>query len=231
MLNPNTKEWELERMGKFTGSAMGRLMAYPNKAAMPKGGETYVRECVAEELSGLREGFGGSAITDHGHTYEPYALQTYSVDTGIKVNPGVLVIIDEHSGFTPDGMTGGMIGPDNKILETCEGIQEVKCPPKNSNHIEYLLLKSGSDLMKKSSAYYYQCHFNMYGTGAGWCDFITYSPYYNGILQCDYLRIPADLEVQEQMKSRLKLAIKMKLEMIDKLLKGKHREARHNPKS
>jgi len=218
MVEPNTDTWYAERLGRFTGSSFHRLMAYPDKKKLAAGAQTYVLDCVSEELVSDGSAFEGNASTEWGHTYEMHAIREYEIQTGVSVTPGELVVYNDHISCTPDGFIGKYsLNEKDKVVNSPNGIVEVKCPPKKSNHIKYLMVESGADLLKTEKQYYWQCQGNMMVTGATYCMFITYHPHYSGILKMGFARIDRNEKAIKQLRSKLALAILKKREVYRRL--------------
>jgi hypothetical protein len=205
MVEVNTDAWLDERIGKFTGSGFGKLMAYPDRPTLAAGAKSYVLDTVAEELCSNDDRFEGNEATEWGHTYEPKAITEYEILTGKTVSPSRWVVMSDHIGCTPDGFFGD------------DGIVEIKCPPKKSNHLKYLMVQSGADLLKAEKNYYWQCQGNMMVTGAKYCIFITYHPHYRGALSLGHAKIERNEKAISQLRVKLAAAILMKRSIYRKL--------------
>jgi hypothetical protein len=190
--------WWENRIGKFTGSEIWKLMTEPRakKDLMSKTAETYIREKVYEILSGQLKQSIDSAATAWGHENEPIAKRYYTDRTGNEVIESKLLISKNIEGLTgsPDGLVGE------------EGMIEVKCPFVGSNHLNFFFNEDTFE--SENNDYYYQMQCNLLLSGRKWCDFISFDP--RLILNSDaglYIRRwEANEEVQERMIDKVNIA-------------------------
>lgn len=147
--------WFAKRIGKFTGSQFGSLMA----------GETtetylgYLREKAWERLTGKAvQGYTNDAM-QHGIDTEPQARSYYEFVTDSLVVEVDFLIHPEFDfiGVSPDGLIG------------TDGMLEIKCPQPRT-HVEYLASK------KMPSKYRWQVQGQLWVAGRDWADFVSFHP-------------------------------------------------------
>ena len=95
-----TEEQKKQRLGRFSGSEIHKLM---KPQGIGVGGKTYITEKVAESLTGqpIKEEFT-AASTSWGIDHEDEARLYFEAATGVKVTPG-LTLDNERICGTPDG--------------------------------------------------------------------------------------------------------------------------------
>jgi hypothetical protein len=181
--------WHDDRLGKFSASQFYRLMTEPKLKAdkeagnLSAGAMTYVLECVAERLTGLRakEEFT-SRFTTHGEEMEPIAKTVYSTVFGVHVVDSQYIPRDDYSGGSPDG------------LVDADGLVEIKCPYTITSHLEHYLID-----LKEKPEYYWQCLGYLLITGRQWIDFVSFHMGYKPKLQMVRKRINRN-EVEADLK-------------------------------
>jgi hypothetical protein len=166
-----SQEWFNARLGKVTSSSIWQLMVEPKEKAKKDAGELsstakeYVMGKVAERLTGITRSFQNDA-TAFGLEQEASAISFYELKYGYKVKEaGYIEAVDGWYGGTPDG-----------LIESENGIIQVKCPYEYRNHLSFLLINDVETLKAKHREYYWQCMSDMFVTGAKWCDFVSYCP-------------------------------------------------------
>ena len=174
-------DWFRVRLGKFTGSQIGRLMKsgrgkdeYFGKDAI-----AYINEVMAERLLNrsvveidelfeeyLMQVTPTSKAMAWGTDQEMNARSLYSKVNKVKVTSCGAVAYNAYFASSPDGLV--MDG---------NGCIEIKCPmPKT--HTEYLVSVHNADELKTvKPEYYWQCMAHMACTGAEWCDWMSYCPF------------------------------------------------------
>lgn len=151
-------EWRAARLGIPTASQFSRILT-PTKLEYAKGAETYIRELLAEWLTGEPQDEGGSGWTDRGTGMEDEARAWYEAQYDVTVRQvGFCVSDDGTVGCSPDGLVGD------------DGGLEIKCPAAKT-HIGYLL-----DPMSLVADYRHQIQGGLYVTGRKWWDVVSYSP-------------------------------------------------------
>jgi hypothetical protein len=157
-----SKEQREQRVGKFTGSEIYKLMG---AKGMGKIGETYIFEKAAEFLTGIpcKEEFKAQS-TQWGIDLELEAQLYFEAATGIKVIAGTTLDNGEIAG-TPDGI----------LHEASMGL-EIKCPFNSGNHLKNLSMQKAEDLLDLRPEYYWQCVSYMWLTGLTKWKFCSYDP-------------------------------------------------------
>lgn len=215
-------DWYRVRLGKFTGSQVGRLMKsgrgkdeYFGKDAI-----SYINEVVAERLLNpsvvmLDELFDEYlmqvTVTNKamawGTDQEMNARDLYCKMTNRKVTSCGAVELSAWFASSPDGL----------VMEE-NGCIEIKCPQPKT-HTEYLInVHTPDDLKAIKPEYYWQCVAHMAVTGADWCDWMSYCPFSQKPLHI--VRINRDQDAESQLHERVDAAEMMAQEMIAKA-KGK----------
>jgi len=157
-----TDEQKQQRIGKFTGSEIHKLMGVKG---FGKTGETYIFEKAAEFLTGQpnKEEFT-SASTQWGIDHELEAMLYFEAATGCKVKAGE-TLENEYIAGTPDGIG---INADWGF--------EIKCPFNSGNHLKNLSMQKAEDLLDLRTEYYWQCVSYMWLTGLSKWKFCSYDP-------------------------------------------------------
>jgi len=204
-----TESWHDDRLGKFSASQIYRLMTEPKLKAdkdagnLSEGAMTYIYECVAESLTGIRakEEFT-SKYTEWGIDNEPIAKRVYETVFEAIVTDTGHIAYGEHAGGSPDGLVGD------------DGIVEFKCPYTITSHLEHYL----KDLSKKPE-YYWQCLMYVLITGRKWIDFLSWHPAYKSNMQLIKKRLLRETVKEDlaKLESKLKKAIELKIEILNKL--------------
>ena len=167
MIKHGTDEWFKARIGKFSASKISDLMKRGRKKeeVFGKVALTYIREKIAERLTGEREEIFGNAL-DWGTDNEPLAIKAYEELVGVKVAEAPFIPLkgfEELAGGSPDGLIPGD-----------KGIIECKCPYTSKVHVETLITKDvPSHYAEKYNA---QMQMNMLCADADYCDFISFDP-------------------------------------------------------
>ena len=183
----NDDTWLDLRIGKTTGSSIGKVMANYGKAFGEPAKKLAVNIAV-ERVTGKRvekDDYKNSHM-DRGHIQEPIARMkyedTYFVDVG-------------NGGFYDNGKTG--CSPDGRVGEN--GLIEIKCVIPT---VHYATIKRGG----YDPTYKWQYFFNIRESGADWLDFISYCSGYPEHNNLYVYRIhKEDIQAElEQIQIRLK---------------------------
>lgn len=214
-------DWFRARLGKFTGSEVGRLMKagkgkdeYFGKDAL-----SYTNEVVAERLLNpsvvmldelfeeyLMQVTASSKAMAWGNDQEMNARTLYSKVTGRKVTSCGAVELSEWFASSPDG-----------VCLDDNGCIEIKCPTSKV-HTEYLLnVQTAEELKAVRPLYYWQCIAHMAVTGADWCDWVSYCPFSQKPLHI--VRIAHDAEAEGELLHRIECARLMAQAMIEEITK------------
>lgn len=165
-------EWKAARAGRATGSRAKDILA-KIKSGEAAARRDYRTELLIERLTGMPSADGFvSADMRWGTEQEPYARMAYEAHTGLIVREtGFLQSTDLMVGASVDGDVDGFVG-----------IVEYKCP-KSATHWNWL--KAGV----VPPEHIPQITFNLWVSGAEWCDFATYDPRFPPHLQLMVRRV------------------------------------------
>lgn len=222
--------WHDVRAGKFTASEIYKLMESGTRemtpaelAARPKTGkgskskfiedprclskttQTYIRQKVAETLTGHAAEPVFSAPTRWGDEMEPFAAEYFSQKTGMEFEILSFVEFSEHAGGSPDRKIKGV----NELLE-------IKCPYNSANQVDYLMLTDQWDLKREYPEHYWQCMSNMLFYGADLCHFVTYDHrMIEDRHKMMHLKIKPIPEDHNRIIIKLEMAVKEKLSILN----------------
>ena len=122
-----TDEWHDMRIGHITASRFKDVLSKGRGTAPSKTRLTYMRELVAELISGEKQESFSNEYMEWGTATEPQARAMYEFDTGNAVTEIAFCKLDNLKiGCSPDGLVGD------------DGGLEIKCP-KTTTHIETVL--------------------------------------------------------------------------------------------
>lgn len=158
-MDQHSPEWWAIRCGKITASRIGDIMARTQKGAYTAARGHYLREKVAERITGKPRDRRRVASLDARLELEPDARAAYEFYYDQKID---LIGFVEHpripnAGCSPDGL----IGADGGI--------EIKCCDAEQ-HLEIIT----ADAIEPG--YLYQCHFNIACTERDWWAFVPFNP-------------------------------------------------------
>lgn len=184
-----SEDWENMRAGRFTSSEIYKLMEFGYRPmteaelkARPKTGkgskttrvidqsklsnsaETYIRQKVAEVLTGKPKPSAYAFPLVYGKETEPEAVEYFENKFGLEC---------ETVGFQPWGDYAG--GSPDRLIGEDSGL-EIKCPYHSENQVDYLMLTDHWDLKALYPQYYYQCVSLLLFTGRKYWHFCTYDP-------------------------------------------------------
>jgi len=224
-----TQTWYELRLGKFTASEIHKLMGGGKRkmteaelAARPKGEKrvtidddtaltdgaiTYIETKIAEIWTGRQSDSFESFATEWGNQNEDLARKEF------EQRYKVTVTLNGHNVWSEQPNEAG--GSSDGFVEGQDAIIEIKCPFNSGIHVSYCRAKSQDDL---PVAYKYQMQANMLFSGKSKCYFISYDPrVMNEKNRLFVLEVPADKELQEQIKAKLNVAIKEKQRLLNDL--------------
>lgn len=162
MIEQRTDEWHKQRAGRITGSRFADAMAMDkrNPLKSTESRNKYLREIVAEIISGEPPAEIDSRPLAWGRDAEPIARSEYEDETGNIVKDAGFTLHPQYDfvGASPDGLVGA------------DGIIEIKCPYSREVHVRTML---EGDMPSEHMA---QVQGVMWVTGRQWCDFISYRP-------------------------------------------------------
>lgn len=158
-MEQRSQEWHEFRVGKITASRFADVMSKGKGGKSSERRNTYLRDIVAEILTGKAKEPISSASLSWGTEVEPFAREAYELETGNVVNEtGFLLHLDHlFVGCSPDGLIG------------VDGGLEMKCPKDPQVHVKTLLEGMPSEHIA-------QVQGGMYVTGREWWDFVSYDP-------------------------------------------------------
>jgi hypothetical protein len=182
-----SENWHKIRAGRFTSSEIHRLMKSGSRLmtqteldARPKTGKgskskyiedpnemspdtvTYIRQKVAEVLTGrVKEGRMSEAMLN-GIEWEPFAAEYYAQKFGVELEPAGFKIFGDHAGGSIDRRIIGV----NEFLE-------IKCP-ESATHVGYMSLVDQWDLKRENAEYYWQCMANLHFGNFDLCHFMSF---------------------------------------------------------
>lgn len=172
-----TQSWHRARLGCVTASRIADVMAR-TKSGYGAARQTYMRQLLAERISGMPTETIPSPAMRWGTQVEPFAVAAYeeliqaeTLTASFIRHPNL-----EFAGASPDRLVGE------------DGLLEVKCPT-TPTHIDTLL--SG----EIAERYVLQMQWQMACTGRHWCDFVSFDPRLPPDYQCFVIRIERDDEV------------------------------------
>lgn len=182
-----SENWHKIRAGRFTSSEMHRLMKSGSRPmtdaelkARPKEGKgskaktiedpnlmspdtvTYIRQKVAEILTGRVAEGGMSNAMLNGIEWEPFAAEYYAQKYGVELYPAGFKPFGDHAGGSIDRGIKGV----NEFLE-------IKCP-ESATHVGYMSLVDQWDLKREKPEYYWQCMSNLHFGDFNLCHFMSF---------------------------------------------------------
>ena len=176
-MEQGSDEWFAARLGKVTGSCFQKVLSGKQTAA------TYKMELISERLTGRSAPQISSKALEWGTALEEKARFQYSMfllDKGDERASQItqLGFVDHPdvigAGCSPDGLVGD------------DGVIEIKCPYTQKNHLRTLL--SG----EVPREYVAQCQGAMWVLGREYCDFVSYHPHFDDMLELCVVRLERD---------------------------------------
>ena len=204
MIQQGTYEWLEQRRGKFTASAIYKLMG---KKGLGQMGETYVMEKVTESL-GVPIPEVSSYTMQHGTEFEPLARQYYEIAFHCEVEQQGFIVApwNDQAGCSPDGF----VKNSTKMIE-------IKCPYNPVIHTKHLMIKSASDLLNQHPEYYWQIQMNLAITGKSACDFVSFHPEFTGWKRMISIEIKPNEADIILLKQRINEAVELKAKILKQI--------------
>lgn len=233
-IEQGSEQWENIRAGRFTSSEIWKIMecgtrpmTYEELKARPKSGKgsattqirdhskmsekglTYIRQKVAEVLTGQPKQAAYAYPLVYGKETEPEAVEYFEKITGYTCEEIGFQTWGEHAGGSPDRF----------INEIKEGL-EIKCPFQSENQIDYLMLVDHYDLKRMYPEYYWQCVSLMLFTGLEAWNFCTYDPrmiedkHKMTRIRIEASKVTDDMDL---INTAIASAVKEKLQLLDLL--------------
>lgn len=208
-MEQRSREWFIARLGKFTGSQIGKLMGKTRMASAEFTDTAlgYIQRVASERL------VSKAILENTDEVFFEYinwanptnkAMQRgVDMELPAKVELEMLlkhqikdlpsIVCEECPSFScsPDGIINGKV------------CVEIKCPSQET-HAKYGTMKSSDDLKKVNSDYYYQCQSEMLVTKTSKLIFCSYCPECENPLYV--IMIDADEEVQNAILEKVKKA-------------------------
>lgn len=158
-MEQHSSEWWAIRCGRVTASRVGDIMALTQKGKPTAARGNYLREKIAERITGKNRDRRKVASLDHRLELEPDARAAYTFYFEQEIQ---LVGFVEHpripnAGASPDGLIGA------------DGGLEIKCCDAEG-HLDIITADS------IDPDYFYQCHFNIACTERDWWAFTAFNP-------------------------------------------------------
>ena len=152
-------EWKAARAGRLTGSCAKHVLA-KGKAGEAATRADYRFQLLCERLTGMpADDIFITKEMQWGTDQEPFARMAYEAKTGIIVRETGFLRCD-------DVMAGASVDGD---VDNFAGIVEFKCP-KTKTHLGWM------DNGEVPAEHLPQITCNLWISGAGWCDFVSYDP-------------------------------------------------------
>lgn len=169
-------EWFALRAGRMTGSCAADMLATLKSGGEPASRRDLRTRIVVERLTGRpQEDSYINTDMQRGIDLEPAARAAYEARTGLLVEQsGFLAHTDLPIGCSLDGHVGDF-----------EGIVELKAP-RSARHFGYL--RAGT----VPAEHVHQIAHNLFVSGAGWCDFVSFDPTMPDRLQVFVVRVQRD---------------------------------------
>lgn len=166
--------WHQARLGCVTASRIADVAAR-TKSGYGAARQTYMRQLLAERLTGMPTETYPTAAMRWGIEMEPHAVEAYEDAADIETE--VVGFLQHPSlafaGASPDRLIG------------TEGLLEIKCPT-TPTHIDTLL--SGAP----AERYVFQMQWQMACSGRQWCDFVSFDPRLPPAYACFITRVARD---------------------------------------
>lgn len=203
-------EWLRLRLGRFTGSEVGKLMQKGKSSAFSQTAISYINQVAAErsidtdffeteeEWQELFKELNGpqTYAMRRGSETEVFARQFYENKTGRKVSQIGFIALGKNAGDSPDGVIYGKRKVPYRAVE-------FKCPTLKT-HYEHCKLKSAEDLKKFNPIYYAQCQWHCKATQAQSCDWVSFD--YRAKKKMHIINIKKDEEFIKELTARIKEA-------------------------
>lgn len=200
-IEQNSEEWEHIKVGMFSASSADKLLS----AKETKGYQQLISRIAEERITGLKcesNSFSGNSFTNRGHEFEPIARQDYEFRTLQAVKLIGVIIKDEWTLCSPDGLID-----ENKH-------HQIKCPIFSTQE-EYLeKAKAHADIRKIIPGNYYkQMQFELNVSGREFNIFTSFHPNLKAI----DIEVPIDIVMQTEINKRLEEAKQEVLARIEKI--------------
>ena len=193
-------EWYQQRLGRFTGSEIIRLLGKLTTQKGQDAFESYCMEKASESVFGMIEDDYVSFDMQRGIENEPYAYDEFWEQMGelfIPVRKVDFVPYGDHAGASPDGIVG-----ESDTLE-------IKCPTMNNFTKFYL-----KPIVPEK--HYNQIQMQLLCLGGDKGYYFNYA-IHHGKPYSFNLEIARDEELIKLMKERIEMGIELKLKYVEQL--------------
>jgi putative phage-type endonuclease len=155
-----SQEWFAARLGRLTASNAKHITSTLKSGGEPAARRDLRMQLVCERLTGQpQDDVFVNEDMQRGIDLEPAAFAAYEATSGTLVSRvGFLADSELMAGASPDG-----------VVNDFAGLLEIKCP-RPANHVGYL--RAGGIPAGHRAQLLHQ----MWLTGAGWLDFVSYCP-------------------------------------------------------
>ena len=216
----NSIAWDKVRIGRFTGSGLGKLFTEPRSKADKDAGKmsqtalTYIEEKATEIVTGEAVGEFSSKATDWGNEWEEHAIRELAKSLGVSDENLVLkphfVVYGDYSGASPD------------CYMTIDGVKiggEVKCPFNSSVHTYRLRhVRNAQELKDEEPDYYWQIQANMFFNEIPLWYFASYDPRFPEHRRLHKFAVEANVEDQKLMLDKMEKALILRDEIVEYIL-------------
>jgi putative phage-type endonuclease len=181
-IDQRSEAWYEAKCGRVTGTRFKNLVSKETTDSY----KDLVTNIACEILTNKMEESYSNAAMEYGIETEPEARSEYESIFGVKVQTAGFIIPDEdHKYYEWIG-----ISPDGLLPEA--GLIEIKCPYART-HFEYI------EANKLPSEYRYQIQGQLFVTGFGYCDFMSFVPKMKPFI----IRVFPDPELFKEFELRL----------------------------
>lgn len=208
--NQGSLDWRRERLGKFTGSNISKLLNSGRKKEDVFGATavSYITKVAAERHL-------NSAMVSDDDLFAVFAEQTEIYSKAIawgheqEMNARILFRDTiKHDVLIPSSVEHPEIenyaaSPDGIVHEE-DMVVEIKCPNFETAFLYSCKIKDGATLLEVKPEYYWQVQAEMDCTGASKCAFVVYCPFLAKPLHIVY--IERNDEDINKLRERIKLA-------------------------
>ena len=219
MIKHRTKEWFEARIGKFTASCFGKLMAKPadRTATWSKSALNCVEKAVSQQYYNRYYERPDNNATRWGFRNESLAIEEFVRITNFRYKETGFVL---HPTIQDIGAT-----PDAQIIEDESSddfvIAQIKCPYNTDNHLKYASKIFDNKTLKKSkSEYYWQMQGEIWITGAKHNYFVSFDPRLQGAKRLHYAKIERDNDAIRMLKQRIYDVIELKNKFLNEIEQG-----------
>lgn len=213
-------KWLLDKWGKLSASEIDNLSTPGKGVTFSPGGVAYIERIAREAftLFNMEENNMSKAMAN-GKKKEPEAFQFYlrliGMGDAVEYFGGSNPYFEHYcpdSGASPDAI----VWKDKENRLVSWGV-ELKCP-SSKIHFDYLRkIKTQFDLKEMNPQYYGQVQFNLMTFKADLWHWCSYNEYYPIKHRMKILEVVPDKNYQNNLKIRIKMAVKMKYEIIKEM--------------